>query len=56
MVLTIAFPVYLTSRRGLLIHPRGIPWTSHFWSVWGDVRTNTAQVAFAIVFLPHQAT
>src|SRR6185295_5898670 len=27
----------------------------HFWSVWGDVRTNTAQVALSIAFLPHQA-
>ena len=52
---TIAFPVYLHVTTSLLIHPRGIPWTSHFWSVWGDVRTNTAQVALSIAFLPHQA-
>ena len=55
VVITIAFPVYLHVTTSLLIHPRGIPWTSHFWSVWGDVRTNTAQVALSIVFLPHQA-
>ncbi|MEK6280234.1 MAG: glucoamylase family protein [Acidobacteriota bacterium] len=54
-VITIAFPVYLHVTTSLLIHPRGIPWTSHFWSVWGDVRTNTAQVALSIVLLPHQA-
>ncbi len=53
--LTIAFPVYLHVTTGLLIHPRGIPWTSHFWSVWGDFRTNTAQVALSFVLLPHQA-
>jgi cyclic beta-1,2-glucan synthetase len=47
--------VYLHVTTSLLIHPRGIPWTSHFWSVWGDVRTNTAQVALSIVLLPHQA-
>ena len=41
--------------QGLLIHPRGVPWTSHFWSVWGDARTNTAQIALEIVFLAHQA-
>jgi cyclic beta-1,2-glucan synthetase len=52
--LTIAFPVYLHVTTGLLIHPRGIPWTSHFWSVWGDFRTNTAQIALSFVFLPHQ--
>jgi cyclic beta-1,2-glucan synthetase len=55
VVLTIAFPVYLHVTTSLLIHPLGIPWSSHFWSVWGDVRTNTAQVALSIVFLPHQA-
>ncbi len=54
-VITIAFPVYLHVTTSLLIHPRGIPWTSHFWSVWGDVRTNSAQVALSIVVLPHQA-
>ncbi len=53
-VVTIAFPVYLHVTTSLLIHPRGIPWTSHFWSVWGDVRTNSAQVALSIVLLPHQ--
>ena len=55
VVLTIAFPVYLHVTTSLLIHPRGIPWTSHFWSVWGDVRTNTAQVALSLILLPHQA-
>ena len=49
VVITIAFPVYLHVTTSLLIHPRGIPWTSHFWSVWGDVRTNTAQVALSVV-------
>jgi cyclic beta-1,2-glucan synthetase len=53
--LTIAFPVYLHVATGLLIHPRGIPWTSHFWSLWGDFRTNTLQIALSLVFLPHQA-
>ena len=55
VVIAIAFPVYVHVTTSLLIHPRGIPWTSHFWSVWGDVRTNTAQAALSIVFLPHQA-
>src|SRR5260370_41707227 len=48
---TLAFPVYAHVSAGLLIHPRGVPWTSHFWSVWGDLRTNTAQLALAIGFL-----
>jgi len=53
--LTIAFPVYLHVTTGLLIHPRGVPWTSHFWTVWGDMRTNTAQIAISFLFLPHQS-
>jgi cyclic beta-1,2-glucan synthetase len=54
-LVTLAFPVYAHVTAGLLIHPRGVPWTSHFWSVWGDLRTNTAQLALAIIFLAHQA-
>ena len=55
VLLTIAFPIYLHVATGLLVHPRGIPWTSHFWSLWGDLRINTAQVALSFVLLPHQA-
>lgn len=54
-LLVLAFPVYAHVTTSLLIHPRGIPWTSHFWSVWGDVRTNTAQVAVTLAFLAHQS-
>ncbi|HWF90300.1 MAG TPA: glucoamylase family protein, partial [Pyrinomonadaceae bacterium] len=53
--LVVAFPVYLHVTTGLAMHPRGIPWTSHFWSRWGDFRTNTGQIALSFVFLPHQA-
>lgn len=53
--ITLAFPVYAHVTTSLLLHPRGIPWTSHFWSVWGDVRTNTAQVALSITFIAHQS-
>ncbi len=55
VLVTIAIPVYLHVTTGLLVHPRGIPWTSHFWSIWGDFRTNTAQVALGFLLLPHQA-
>jgi cyclic beta-1,2-glucan synthetase len=55
ILLVLAFPVYAHVTTSLLLHPRGIPWTSHFWSVWGDVRTNTAQVALSVTFLAHQA-
>src|SRR5215216_5233559 len=53
--LVIAFPIFLHVSTGLLMHPRGIPWTSHFWSLWGDVRTNIAQIALSFVSLAHQA-
>jgi cyclic beta-1,2-glucan synthetase len=55
VLLVLAFPVYAHVTTSLLLHPRGIPWTSHFWSVWGDLRTNTAQVALTISFLAHQS-
>ena len=51
----IALPVYLHVTTGLFTHPRGIPWTSHFWSMWGEFRKNTAQIVLAFVFLPYQA-
>ena len=55
ILLTLAFPVYAHVTRGLLIHPRGVSWTSHFWSMWGDVRINTLQVLLNITFIAHQA-
>jgi cyclic beta-1,2-glucan synthetase len=55
VLLALAFPVYAHVTTSMLLHPRGIPWTSHFWSVWGDARTNTAQVALTLTFLAHQA-
>src|SRR5262249_13272516 len=53
--LTIAFPVYLHVTTSVMVHPRGIPWTSHFWSVWGDIRTKTGQFVVTLVLLAHQA-
>jgi len=55
IVFVLAFPVYAHLQTNLLTHPRGIPWTSHFWSVLGDVRTNTLQVVLVIAVLAHQA-
>ncbi|HSE37892.1 MAG TPA: glucoamylase family protein, partial [Blastocatellia bacterium] len=55
ILVILAFPVYSHVTNALLLHPRGIPWTSHFWSVWGDVRTNTAQFALSLAFIAHQA-
>jgi cyclic beta-1,2-glucan glucanotransferase len=55
ILIVIAFPVYLHITTGLLTHPKGIPWSSHFSSVWGEFRTNTAQIALLFVFLPYQA-
>src|SRR5262249_15822917 len=54
-LITIAFPVYLHVTTSVMLHPRGIPWTSHFWSMWGDIRTKTGQFALSVVLLAHQA-
>jgi cyclic beta-1,2-glucan synthetase len=54
-VIILAFPVYLHVTTSMMVHPRGIPWTSHFWSIWGDVRTKTAQFALTFTLLGHQA-
>ncbi|HKV32873.1 MAG TPA: glucoamylase family protein [Pyrinomonadaceae bacterium] len=55
ILIVIAFPVYLHVTTGLLTHPKGIPWSSHFYSVLGELRTNTAQIALSFVLLPYQA-
>jgi cyclic beta-1,2-glucan synthetase len=51
----IAFPVYMHVTTSVMTHPRSIPWTSHFWSVWRDLRTNTAQCALTFLLAGHQA-
>ncbi|MGH9442403.1 MAG: hypothetical protein ACRD16_09005, partial [Thermoanaerobaculia bacterium] len=51
----IAFPIIFHLAEGLTIHTRGVPWTSQFWSVWGDLLDNCAQFALRVAFLPHLA-
>ncbi|HYY57778.1 MAG TPA: glucoamylase family protein [Pyrinomonadaceae bacterium] len=55
ILFVLAFPVYAHATTSLLLHPRGVPWASHFWSVWGDLRINTAQLALSVTFLAHQS-
>ena len=55
VVTLLAFPIYSHVTNALLFHPRSVPWTSHFWSIWGDLGTHTAQVGFSILLLAHQA-
>ncbi len=55
VVLTIALPVYLHVTTSLLVHPRGSLWSSHFWTLWVDIRTNTVQTALSVIFVAHQA-
>ncbi len=54
-MMAIAFPIVFHLAEGLTIHTRGVPWTSHFWSVWGDLLDNCAQFAIRVAFLPHLA-
>lgn len=55
ILFSLAFPIYAHLQTNLLTHPRGIPWTSYFWTVLGDVRTNTSQALLVITMLAHQA-
>ncbi len=55
ILIELAFPIYTHLTTNLLTHPKGVPWTSHFWSLWGDIRTNTAQVLLAGASIAHQA-
>lgn len=48
-------PVASRAATSLIFHPRGIPWTSNFWNVWGGAWLNTAQTLLVVSFLPHQA-
>ena len=54
-LVTVSFPVYAHVTTSLFLHPRGVPWTSYFWHVWGGFGTNTRQVGLTLVLLPHQA-
>ena len=54
-LVTVSFPVYANVSTSLFSHPRGVPWTSYFWQVWGNFSTNSKQVALLLTFLPHQA-
>lgn len=51
----VGFPIYAHLQMNLLSHPRGLAWTSHFWSVWDDFRTNTLQVLLSVIAVPNQA-
>ncbi|MDI1240289.1 MAG: glucoamylase family protein [bacterium] len=55
IVFVIAFPVFAHLQTNLITHPRGIPWTSHFWSVLGDFKTNAQQLFIVIAVLAYQA-
>ena len=55
VIFELAFPVYAHLQTNLLTHPKGVAWTSHFLSVFGDFRNNAVQVALSIVCIAHQA-
>jgi len=50
-----ALPPYAHATNTLLFHPGDIPWTSHFWNILGDIKTNTLQIFFLLICLVHQA-
>lgn len=53
--LVVAFPCFLHVANGLFVSPKGIPWTSSFWSELGKLKTNLGQFVLSLIFLPHKA-
>lgn len=53
--LTLIFPSIAHVTSGILISPRGISWTSNFWTTFGDAKLHFAQVGLSLIFLCHQA-
>ncbi len=51
----IGLPSLLHVTNSIMVSPRGVPWTSHFWSIWGKARINFAQFLLSLIFLAHQA-
>lgn len=54
-LLAIALPCLLHVANGFFSSPRGVTWTSNFWTVLGSTRVHLAQVFLTLAFLPHQA-
>ena len=51
----LALPSYAHATNSFLFHSGDIPWTSHFWNIWGDFKTNTVQIALHMACLLHQS-
>ncbi|MBO9667585.1 MAG: hypothetical protein J7501_12320, partial [Bdellovibrio sp.] len=54
-IFIIAVPAFIHVANGILISPRGVPWSSNFWNVVGNARMNLAQFFLSLAFLVHQA-
>lgn len=54
-LLVTLFPIYFHLANTLFVDPRGVPWTSYFWRMWGDVWTDVKVTALTLTFIPHQA-
>lgn len=54
-LVVVALPIVLHIAGGILVSPRGVPWTSHFWSEIGKARIHLSQFFLTLVFLVHQA-
>ncbi|WII73827.1 glucoamylase family protein [Bdellovibrio sp. 22V] len=53
--LIVAFPCFLHVANGLFVSPRGIPWSSGFWTELGKTKMSLGQFLLSMVFLPHKA-
>lgn len=54
-VAIVVFPACVHATSALLLRPGALPWTSYFWNIWGNLRTNVAQSFLSLAFLVHQA-
>lgn len=54
-LLVLAFPTMAHVANTILISPRGISWTSNFWTAVGRLRVNLFQFGLSLIFLAHQA-
>lgn len=55
VLIFLALPPYAHAANSFLFHSGDTPWTSHFWNIWGDVKTNTAQIILMLACVVHQA-
>lgn len=55
VLIFLAIPPFAHATNSFLFHTGDIPWTSHFWNIWGDAKKHLAQIGLLLSCLVHQA-